>query len=446
MDIQDMITNLREALEVTPDNHKLRSHLAQTLLTAGRADEAAMEFKRVVQGAPTDRRARIGLAKAYLAMEQWSAAIVILEELQADGPPEHDVMLHLCRALLREGSNERAMDLYQDLLKRWPDRPDAELDEHFRVADGPYGEDDGSFGEDDQPWGEADLRASDLVVKSNVTFADVGGMKDVKDEIALKIIQPLLHPELYKAYGKKIGGGILLYGPPGCGKTHIARATAGEIKATFISVAIKDILDMWVGKSERNMHRVFEVARQNKPCVVFIDEVDALGASRAHMRHSGNSHVINQFLTEMDGIDADNEGVLVIGATNMPWHVDPAFRRPGRFDRTIFVPPPDEEGREAILRILLKDKPTTVLDLHAVARRTGHCSGADLKAVVDLAIEEKLRASMRTGVPEPIGQKDLLNAAAKHKPTTRDWFATARNYALYANESGLYDEILKYLK
>jgi SpoVK/Ycf46/Vps4 family AAA+-type ATPase len=138
--------------------------------------------------------------------------------------------------------------------------------------------------------------------------------------------------------------------------------------------------------------------------------------------------------------------VLVIGATNMPWHVDPAFRRPGRFDRTIFVPPPDEEGREAILRILLKDKPTTALDLHAVARRTGHCSGADLKAVVDLAIEEKLRASMRTGVPEPIGQKDLLNAAAKHKPTTRDWFATARNYALYANESGLYDEILKYLK
>jgi SpoVK/Ycf46/Vps4 family AAA+-type ATPase len=355
-------------------------------------------------------------------------------------------MLHLCRALLREGSNERAMDLYQDLLKRWPDRPDAELDEHFRVADGPYGNDDGSSGEDDQPWGEADLRASDLVVKSNATFADVGGMMDVKDEIALKIIQPLLHPELYKAYGKKIGGGILLYGPPGCGKTHIARATAGEIKATFISVAIKDILDMWVGKSERNMHRVFEVARQNKPCVVFIDEVDALGASRAHMRHSGNSHVINQFLTEMDGIDADNEGVLVIGATNMPWHVDPAFRRPGRFDRTIFVPPPDEEGREAILRILLKDKPTTALDLHAVARRTGHCSGADLKAVVDLAIEEKLRASMRTGVPEPIGQKDLLNAAAKHKPTTRDWFATARNYALYANESGLYDEILKYLK
>jgi len=274
----------------------------------------------------------------------------------------------------------------------------------------------------------------------------VGGMQDVKEEIGLKIIQPLLHPELYKAYGKKIGGGILLYGPPGCGKTHIARATAGEIKATFISVAIKDILDMWMGKSERNMHRVFEVARKNTPCVVFIDEVDALGASRANMRHSGGSHVINQFLTEMDGINADNEGLLVIGATNMPWHVDSAFRRPGRFDRTIFVPPPDIEGRVSILGILLREKPTISLDLRAIAKRTEGFSGADLKAVIDLAIEEKLRSSMKTGIPEPIGQKDLMNAAAKHRPTTKDWFSTARNYALYANESGLYDEILKYLK
>jgi transitional endoplasmic reticulum ATPase len=442
MDIHDTLLNLHEALEASPDNHKLRAVLAQTFLEAGYREEAVREFKRVLEADPKDRKSKLGLAKAFHELQQWSAAVVVLEELYGSGEPDRDVILELCHVLLKENDFDRAMGLYEELLKHWPDQPDAGLDNIFRVPSEAWDEDD-----DDDIFGPAeDLSARDLIVKSDTTFADVGGMKEVKDEIGLKIIQPLLHPELYKAYGKKVGGGILLYGPPGCGKTHIARATAGEIKATFISVAIKDILDMWMGKSERNMHRVFEVARKNTPCVVFIDEVDALGASRANMRHSGGSHVINQFLTEMDGINADNEGLLVIGATNMPWHVDPAFRRPGRFDRTIFVPPPDAEGRESILGILLREKPTIGLELRAIAKRTEGFSGADLKAVIDLAIEEKLRASMKTGIPEPIDQKDLLTAAAKHRPTTKDWFSTARNYALYANESGLYDDILKYLK
>ncbi len=443
MDLNDMIANLREALEITPTNDKLRAHLAQTLLSAGQAEEAAALYKQVLRTSPQDNKSKLGLAKAFAASQQWGAAIVVLEEL-AKAEPDHEAMLLYSRTLLREGSFGKAMEVYQELLERWPDRPDAELDEHFRVTGMLNDEDDDEDLDYDGPPG--DLRANDLIVRSDVTFNDVGGMAKVKEEIGMKIIQPLLHPELYKAYGKKVGGGILLYGPPGCGKTHIARATAGEIKATFISVGISDILDAWLGKSERNMHRVFEVARQNTPCVVFIDEIDALGANRSHMRNSGGSHVINQFLTEMDGINADNDGLLIIGATNMPWHIDPAFRRPGRFDRTIFVPPPDEEGRKSILGILLRDKPVTAIDAHALARKTEHFSGADLKAVIDIAIEVKLRAAMKTGVPEPLTTKDLLSAAGQHKATTREWFTTARNYALYANESGLYDEILKYTR
>ncbi|QQR87271.1 MAG: AAA family ATPase [Flavobacteriales bacterium] len=443
MDINDLLQNLREALEITPDNDKLRAHLAQTLLTAGKADEAAMEYKRVLQTSPRDNKSKLGLAKAFAALQQWSAAIVILEDLHNQGPPEHEVHLLYSRVLLQEGSFDKAMDIYEQLLRRWPDRPDADLDEEFRVT-GNQGDATEEEGDDDGPPGE--LNARDLIVKSNVTFADVGGMQAVKDEIGLKIIQPLLHPDLYKAYGKKIGGGILLYGPPGCGKTHMARATAGEIKATFISMGISDVLDMWLGKSERNMKRIFDVARKNRPCVLFIDEIDALGANRGHMKHSGGSHVINQFLTEMDGIDADNEGLLIIGATNMPWHIDPAFRRPGRFDRTIFVPPPDTEGRASILEILLKGKPVKDVAVRDIAKKTEHFSGADLKAVIDLAIEEKLKSAMKTGVPEPLTTKDLLKAAGSHKATTREWFTTAKNYALYANESGLYDEILKYTK
>ncbi|MEO1382188.1 MAG: ATP-binding protein, partial [Bacteroidota bacterium] len=267
----------------------------------------------------------------------------------------------------------------------------------------------------------------------------------VKEEIDLKIIKPLQHQEIYKAYGKKIGGGILLYGPPGCGKTHIARATAGQVDAKFINVGISDVLDMWVGNSERNLHEIFEVARANAPCVLFFDEIDALGASRTDMRQSNSRKLINQFLAELDGIEAQNDGLLIIGATNAPWHLDSAFRRPGRFDRIIFVEPPDQESRTDILRIQLKDKPIAKIDYEDIAKRSKDYSGADLNAVIDLAIESKLAEAFKQGVPQPLSTQDLKKALKKHRPSTKDWFASARNYALYSNDSGLYDDVLTYL-
>jgi SpoVK/Ycf46/Vps4 family AAA+-type ATPase len=271
-------------------------------------------------------------------------------------------------------------------------------------------------------------------------------MDAVKEDIRLKIILPLEQPELFKAYGKTAGGGILLYGPPGCGKTHLARATAGEIKARFISVGINDVLDMWMGNSERNLHSIFEQARRLRPCVLFFDEIDALGASRADMRQTSGRHLINQFLSELDGVKSSNEGVLILGATNAPWHIDNAFRRPGRFDRIVFVPPPDAAAREGVLRILCRDKPIAEIDFAAVAKKTPDFSGADLKGVVETAIEAKLRAAIRGGGIQPLGTRDLIDAAKTLKPTTKEWFASARNYALYSNQGGTYDDILKYLK
>jgi SpoVK/Ycf46/Vps4 family AAA+-type ATPase len=237
-----------------------------------------------------------------------------------------------------------------------------------------------------------------------------------------------------------------MYGPPGCGKTYLARATAGEIKAGFMSVGINDVLDMWIGNSEKNLHSLFEQARRNKPCVLFFDEVDALAASRTDMRTSAGRHLINQFLSELDGIQSNNEGLLILAATNAPWHVDAAFRRPGRFDRILFVPPPDAPARSAILRAQLRNKPVKDIDFDHVAKKSDAFSGADLKALIDATIEVKLKEAMKKGVPEPILTKDLISAVSGIRPSTREWFSTARNYALYSNQGGVYDEILKYLK
>jgi SpoVK/Ycf46/Vps4 family AAA+-type ATPase len=204
---------------------------------------------------------------------------------------------------------------------------------------------------------------------------------------------------------------------------------------------------MWIGSSERNLHSLFEQARDSKPCVLFFDEVDALGASRSDMRHSAsNRQIINQFLTEMDSVNSSNEGVLILGATNAPWHLDPAFRRPGRFDRVLFIPPPDAPARSAILSLLCQGKPTEKIDFDYLASRTAEFSGADLKAVVDTAVEGKLQEALKTGAPKPLTTKDLAAAILTLRPTTKEWFASARNYALYSNVGGIYDDIVKYMK
>jgi transitional endoplasmic reticulum ATPase len=147
----------------------------------------------------------------------------------------------------------------------------------------------------------------------------------------------------------------------------------------------------------------------------------------------------------MDGNVGDNDGILILGATNAPWHLDPAFRRPGRFDRILFVPPPDDAARHSILEVMAKDKPTHALDLAAIVKKTKDYSGADLKALFDIAIERSLVRAMEQGAVIPIGTDDLMKAAKEVKPSTRAWFESAKNYAIYSNQSGFYDDVLEFL-
>jgi SpoVK/Ycf46/Vps4 family AAA+-type ATPase len=433
----ESINTLLEAIRFSPDNVPLRLHLAELMLHEKMYSEAAEQFGHVLQRSYGNTKAQLGLAACYYHQKKYSAAVIVYEQLHNQMPV--DAMLLYVRCLLKENSLQQAAELYQRILVQMPGFQDDEIDQYLRVSS--------SSGVNEE-WEEEEdsLSQKYFMEKPRLKFEDVGGMKRVKDEISLKIIQPLKNPDLYKAYGKKIGGGILLYGPPGCGKTFIAKATAGEIEAKFINIGLHDILDMWVGNSEKNLHEIFELARKNAPCVLFFDEVDAIGASRSDLRQTAMRHVINQFLAELDGVQTNNEGILILAATNAPWSVDPAFRRPGRFDRIIFVEPPDTTAREEILRSLLKEKPAEVIDTKKVAEQIPDFSGADIKALIDLAVEEKLRESMAIGSIQPITTKDLLRAGKIQKPTTLEWFSSARNYALYANESGLYDEILRYLK
>lgn len=283
--------------------------------------------------------------------------------------------------------------------------------------------------------------------RPSVDFSDVGGMDAIKDDIRMKIVLPFKKPDLFRRFGKKQGGGLLLYGPPGCGKTLLARATAGECQASFLNAAIESVLDMWFGESERKLAALFESARKASPSVLFFDEIEAIGGSRQLVRHSPGKTLVNQLLAEMDGVANSNDRLLVMAATNAPWHVDSALRRPGRFDRVVFVPPPDRSARLDILRLHLRDRPVSSdVDLSELAKQTERFSGADLFELVERAIERPLKEALQGKPERALSMADLKAALAASKPSTVEWFATAKNYATFSNVGGLYDDLLVYLK
>ena len=284
------------------------------------------------------------------------------------------------------------------------------------------------------------------VEASTLTLADVGGMQAVKDRLNMAFLAPLRNPEMRRLYGKSLKGGLMLYGPPGCGKTYIARALAGEMGASFVSITLTDILDQFIGNSEANLHSLFETARAHAPVVLFLDEIDAIGQKRSQASSSGWRGVTNQLLTEMDGIDSGNEGVFILAATNVPWDVDPALRRPGRFDRSVAVLPPDEPARQSILRHHLGSRPVEGIDLAHLARQTNGFTGADLAHLADSAVEYAMMDSMRTGTVRMVTMKDFKRALRQVRPSAGPWFSTARNIVAYGNRDGQYDDLAAYMR
>ncbi|MEZ4394220.1 MAG: ATP-binding protein [Polyangiales bacterium] len=422
---------LLDALAASPDNAPLRVHVAAALEKAGQFRAALEHFDRVEGDAAHGDEALLGATRCLLALQDVEGAFARVDRLVSRAPG-HALGL-LLRAKVRERRREHreARKDYERAVALDPSLSDTALWDALgkREADAEPDDDEASEPE------------------AKVDFSTVGGLDELKERIRMRIVHPFQRPELFKAYGKRVGGGVLFYGPPGCGKTFLARATAGECGAHFMAVGLHEVLDMWIGNSERQLHAVFEEARRRAPTVLFFDEVDTLGMQRAKLVSGGMRGVITQFLSELDSFNNRNDRVLVIGATNTPWDLDSAFRRPGRFDQVLFVPPPDTPARAQILALKLRGKPVAEgLDLERLAGLTESWSGADLEHLIEYATELAIERSMKTGVVEPITMAFLDGARARIKPTTREWFSAAKNYAQYANEAGQYDDIADYMR
>jgi SpoVK/Ycf46/Vps4 family AAA+-type ATPase len=392
MSSDGLLESLRAAVEALPEDVRLRMHLAEMLVASGDRQEAVRQAGAVLQRDPEN-----------------VAALHLIADRSVGGAEPPD-----------------AAPSDTETLRRL----DAELSD---VAPARFvGEEAGGN------W----LVAEEVGLR----LADVGGMQVVKERLEASFLAPLRNPDLLRLYGKSLRGGLLLYGPPGCGKTFIARALAGEMGAKFLSVSLPDVLDVYIGQSERNVRDIFDTARRNSPCILFFDEVDAIGQRRSHLRNSAARGTVNQLLTEMDGIGDANDGVYVLGATNHPWDLDVALRRPGRFDRMLLVLPPDEDARQAILRYHLRLRPIGGVDLARLAQLTDAYSGADLNSVCETAAEHALLSSARTGTARLIDMSDLELAIREVRPSIGPWLDTAKNVAQFANDGGAYDDLLSYLR
>ena len=381
----ELLAGLRAAVEAVPDNLALRLHVATVLLEAGRPAESLEHSSAVLALHPGQREAT---ELARRATDAVGATPFPTPAPLPDARPE-------------------------------PSHRGASVDQWV-------------LGEVEEP---------------RTTLADVAGMAAIKRWLTTAFLSSLRDPEMRRLFGRSLRGGLLMYGPPGCGKTFLARAIAGELGAGFLRIDLAHVVDMWLGYSRRSIHEIFETARASAPCLLYLDQLDAIGPRRAGRRHSIGRGVVDQLVAELYSASEEHEGVFVVAATEHPWDVDALLRQPGRLDHRLLVLPPDTEAREAIIRSVLAGRPLAEdLDLAALAARTDGYSAADLAQLCESAAAAALEASMVANSSRPIDLADFSRGLHEIRPSTPAWFDLARDYARFAAEPGSYDDLVAYLR
>ena len=382
----ELLAGLRAAVEAVPDNLALRLHVANLLLEAGRPAESLEHSSAVLALVPGQCEAAELADRATAALPATPFPVATPFPAAAPAEPQH------------RGAT----------MEQWV------------------------LGEVEEP---------------RTTLADVGGMPAIKRWLSTAFLSPLRDPNMRRLFGRSLRGGLLMYGPPGCGKTFLARALAGELQAGFLRIDLAHVVDMWLGYSRRSVHEIFETARASAPCLLFLDQLDAIGPRRAGRRHSIGRGVVDQLVAELYSASEEHEGVFVVAATEHPWDVDALLRRPGRLDHRLLVLPPDRQAREAIIRSVLDGRPLAEdLAVAALAARTDKYSAADLARLCEAAAAAALEASIVSNSSRPITWADFTRGLNEIRPSTPPWFDLARDYARFAAEPGSYDDLVTYLR
>ncbi len=423
-------------------------NLANDYYKIGEFDKAIEHYNKAIELKPDLLETYFNRGLAYTRKQMYDRAIEDLNKVIELNPNLAEA--YYTRGLIREYKQEfdKAIEDYNRALQLDPGYSKAETQREVAQSKkasvasgtpippagggGPTAQTPGAGGEG------SGLTEFKVLKKPNMGFKDVAGLEKTKEKIKDFIVYPMLNPSLAKKYGKEPGGGIIFYGPPGTGKTFIAKAAAGECESSFISVKMSDIVDMYAGNTEKNLHNAFETARKNSPCILFFDELDGIAGKREGMDQSFEKRSINQFLMELDGAEYSNEGILIIGATNAPWDVDAALRRAGRFSKMIYFPEPDYRTRAGITKLNLKKRPISPnLRISRIARMTEGYSSADIAELCDSAAAIPWKEALKTGKERLITFADFVKATQGDegvKSTLEPWYGSVKKKLIEEEE------------
>ncbi len=448
-------TNTDAAKEsVKPDTNNAQAKEVYTkagvLFEQNKFEEAIALYTEAITIDPTYASAYFNRALSYAILNKYTEAMADAQKVLSLEPESFDAPYVMGIIYEYQHDYETAASWYEKALARNPGYEQAkarleQIKSKISPTSAPPQESAGTIPKqsEDTLVQEGQLKKVKWH-KSNITFKDVVGMKKEKTLIYENIILAIKKPELLKAYGKKMGLGVIFYGPPGCGKTYFVNAIGGETNSNVMIARINEIVDMYAGNTEKNMHAIFEQARKNTPVVVFFDEIDALGGKRDGGGGGGDQQnfmrmAVNQFLQEMDGVEKNPEGIFVIGATNQPWDIDPALKRSKRFGEAIYIPPPDYKTRKQAFIYNTRKMPIGRINFGRLARATIGFSQADIEEISDKAALIPAAEEDRTGKSRKILMRDFLRMIKTHGNTLDEWYAMIKKQIISKTETQIVD-------